>query len=103
MTDALHIVSGVFLALGCVLILTGALGILRFPDVYNRLHAAGITETLAAAMLLGALMLQAGWSIALLKLGMILMFMLFTTPSSTHALAKAAWRERARENSHPND
>ena len=59
------VISGVFF------IFTGTLGILRLPDFYTRLHAAGITDTLGAELLLIAMMLQAGWSIATVKLLMI--------------------------------
>lgn len=78
------VISGVFF------IFTGTLGILRLPDFYTRLHAAGITDTLGAELLLIAMMLQAGWSIATVKLLMISLFVFFTSPTATHALANAA-------------
>jgi len=84
--------SGLCLLLGSFLIFSGALGMLRFPDFYSRVHAAGVTETLAASLVLFGLMLLAGWSLALLKLILILLFILFTAPTASHALAKAAWK-----------
>jgi multicomponent Na+:H+ antiporter subunit G len=84
------IASGLCLLLGSFLILSGGIGVLRFPDFYTRMHAAGITETLATAFILIGLMLLAGWSLVLAKLVMILLFVLLTSPTASHALAKAA-------------
>ncbi|SHE56270.1 multisubunit sodium/proton antiporter, MrpG subunit (TC 2.A.63.1) [Microbulbifer donghaiensis] len=84
------LLSGCALALGCFFMLSGAVGLLRFPDFYTRMHAAGVTDTLATFLILGGLMLLAGWSLALFKLGMILLFLFFTGPVASHALARAA-------------
>lgn len=96
MAALIDIFSGICLFLGSFLIFTGALGILRFPDFYSRVHAAGVTETLAAFLILLGLMLQAGWSLVLFKLALILAFILITSPTASHALAKAAWNCRLR-------
>lgn len=70
--------------------IVGGIGLLRFPDLFTRLHAAGVTDTLGAALILIGLMLQAGASLVTVKLVLILFFGLFTSPTATHALAKAA-------------
>ena len=70
----------------------GGLGLLRLPDVYARMHAAGITDTLGAGLVLAGLMLQGGLSLVTVKLFLILVFLLFTSPTSTYALANAAYR-----------
>jgi multicomponent Na+:H+ antiporter subunit G len=54
------------------------------------MHSAGITDTLGAFLVLLGLMLLAGWSLAAAKLVFILAFLWMTSPTSTHALAKAA-------------
>ncbi|MGD8709682.1 MAG: monovalent cation/H(+) antiporter subunit G, partial [Ectothiorhodospiraceae bacterium] len=84
------VISWVFLVAGGLLVLTGGVGVLRLPDVYTRLHAAGVTDTLAAMLILTGLMFQAGLTQATIKLALILGFLLFTSPVSSHALAKAA-------------
>ncbi len=84
------LLSAVCIAAGCFLLVSGAVGLLRFPDLYTRMHAAGITDTLATILIVAGLMLISGWGIELFKLGMILLFILFTSPTSNHALAKAA-------------
>ena len=82
--------SGLLLLLGCFFMLTGAIGLLRFPDFYSRMHAAGITDTLAAFLVISGLMLVAGWSLALFKLALIMLFIFFTSPTASHALARSA-------------
>ncbi|WP_144395301.1 monovalent cation/H(+) antiporter subunit G [Pleionea sediminis] len=86
------IISGVCLLAGSFLVLSGVIGVIRFPDFYTRIHAAGVTETLAASLILIGLMLIAGWGIVLLKLILILLLVLFTSPTASHALGKAAWK-----------
>lgn len=88
--DMLQILSALLLGGGCILGVVGAIGILRFPDFYTRLHAAGITDTLCTALFIGGLMIQFGMTLASLKLLLIFMFMLFTCPTATHALSKSA-------------
>ncbi|WP_372864082.1 monovalent cation/H(+) antiporter subunit G [Spongiibacter sp.] len=90
--DIFNVISSALLAIGSFLVLSGGLGVLRFPDVYSRMHAAGITDTLGAVMILLALMLLAGWSLVLAKLIMIMLFLLITGPTASHALGKAAWK-----------
>lgn len=87
MVDAL---GSACLLLGAFLILSGGVGVLRFPDFFTRMHAAGVTETLATTLILFGLMLIAGWNIVSFKLVLILLFIMITSPVASHALAKAA-------------
>ena len=75
---------------GAAFCLIGAIGVLRFPDVYARMHSAGITDTLGAFLMLLGLMLLAGFTLAGAKLVFILAFLWMASPTATHALAKAA-------------
>lgn len=86
----INIVSGVLLLGGGSFGVIGGLGLLRFPDFYTRLHAAGMTDTLVALMIITGLIIQTGLSLLTLKLILILLFLLFTTPTASHALARAA-------------
>jgi len=81
--------SAFFLLAGGFLCITGGVGLLRMPDFFSRVHAAGVTETLAAPLLLCGLMLQMEWSLDLVKVFMILVFVLATNPTATQAMAKA--------------
>lgn len=90
MTFAIDLLSGVFLLAGSFLCLTGGIGLLRLPDFFSRVHAAGMTETLATPLLLIGLLLQMEPSLDLLKVVFILILVLATNPTATHAMAKAA-------------
>ena len=83
-------VSWALLASGAFLVVVGALGLIRMPDFYTRMHAAGITDTLGADLILAGLMVQAGFSLVTVKLLLIGAFLFFTSPTSTHAIANAA-------------
>lgn len=95
MIEAVGVLRDVFswslILAGCGFIFTGAFGVLRMPDFYTRLHAAGLTDTMGSGFLLIGLMLQAGISLASLKLALMLLFIYFTSPIATHALANAAY------------
>lgn len=84
-------VSWALLLSGFFLVLVGALGLVRMPDFYTRMHAAGITDTLGADLILLGLIVQAGFSLVAIKLVLIGAFLFFTSPTSTHAIANAAF------------
>ena len=86
----LDILSWIFLVAGGLLGIIGGIGMHRFPDFFTRLHAAGITDTLCAALILSGLGLQSGFSLVSFKLVLIFAFILFTSPTASHALANAA-------------
>ncbi len=92
MDSVIHFASLSFFAAGSFFVLTGALGLLRFPDFYTRMHASGITDTMGADLILIGMILQSGgdWQV-IVKLGFIMFFMMFTSPVSTHSIAHAAW------------
>lgn len=86
----IEIISWVVMAAGGILGVIGGIGIHRFPDFYTRLHAAGTTDTLCAALILLGLGLQAGLTLDAVKLFFIFWFLFFTSPTASHALANAA-------------
>ena len=86
----LNLISAGLLAAGSIFVLIGAFGLVRLPDFYTRLHAAGITDTLGAELILLGLMFQAGLSLITVKLILISLFIFFTSPTATHAVANAA-------------
>ncbi len=90
MALAVDILSWLLLMGGAAFAIIAGIGILRFPDVYTRMHAASIGDTMGAWPILAGMMLQAGWTLVTVKLLLILIFLVFTSPTATHALAKAA-------------
>jgi multicomponent Na+:H+ antiporter subunit G len=89
MTAILELLSSLCLLLGGVLCITGGVGLLRMPDFFSRVHASGVTETLATPLLLTGLLLQMEWSLDSVKVILILILVLATNPTATHAMAKA--------------
>lgn len=87
---AADILSWAFIVVGGVFAVIGGIGVVRMPDVFTRMHAAGITDTMGAGFLIVGMMFQAGWTIVTIKLILILAFIFFTSPTATHALAQAA-------------
>ena len=96
---ALDVLSWISIVGGLFFMLVGTLGILRMPDVYTRLHAAGMTDTMGAGLLILGMCLQTAggilngdwqyWSV-LFRLVFVYAFLLFTSPIATHAVARAA-------------
>ena len=87
----LDVLSWAFILGGSFFAVVGGIGLLRLPDFYSRIHAAGMTDTLGVWFILIGLMLQAGARQVTIKLVLVLIFLLMTCPLASHALAKAAW------------
>jgi len=88
---AAQIVSTVLLGLGAIVMLAGAVGVLRFPDFYTRLHAAGKGDTLGQGLILLGLAVPTGFGLIGFKLALIILFIFVLNPTATHALARGAW------------
>ncbi len=88
---ARDLLSWVLFLTGGAAVVIGALGIVRFPDFFTRLHAAGVTDTAGAELIVFAMMLQAPNWLVVAKLGFIAVFLALTSPVATHAIAHAAW------------
>ena len=86
----LEVLSWISILGGLFFMIVGTIGVVRMPDVYTRLHAAGMTDTMGAGLLLLGMCFQAGLTLVLVRLILIYAFLLFTSPISTHALASAA-------------
>jgi multicomponent Na+:H+ antiporter subunit G len=87
------IASWVLILSGSFFTIVGALGMVRMPDVFTRMHAASVVDTLGVGFLLLGMMLQAGLSLVTFKLLFLLLLFLFTAPVVTHALAQACLHE----------
>ena len=71
-------------------VLIGGIGALRLPNFYTRMHAASLTDTMGTLLIIAGIMLQAGLTLATIKLFAILAFLLLTGPTASYALANAA-------------
>jgi multicomponent Na+:H+ antiporter subunit G len=80
-----------FMILGCFFALSGSLGLIRMPDFYARIHPSGLLDAAAAPMIILGLILLEGFTLYSLKLVLLVIFIWITSPTATHALAKAAF------------
>lgn len=90
MEMVLDIVSGALLAAGCFFIIVGNIGLLRMPDMFTRMHAASLIDTLGAGLFIAGLMIQGGMTLITVKLLLMLVFVFFASPTASYALANAA-------------
>jgi multicomponent Na+:H+ antiporter subunit G len=94
MTVLLDAASWALILAGSFFTLVGALGLVRMPDIFTRMHAASVTDTAGAGLLVAGMMLQAGFGLTALKLLILLALFLFTGPVVTHALAQTCLHEK---------
>jgi len=84
------VLSWAAIVTGLFFMIVGTVGVLRMPDVFTRMHAAGMTDTMGAGFLLLGMCLQAGLTLLAARLILVYAFLMFTSPIATHALARAA-------------
>ena len=90
MSLVLDVLSWLLLVSGSILLIISGFGLLRFPDFYSRIQAAGMTDTLCMILIMLGLLLQADSLEVGAKLIFTLVFLFFTAPAASHALTKAA-------------
>jgi multicomponent Na+:H+ antiporter subunit G len=90
MAVVLDLLSWILLAGGSFFIIVGNIGLVRMPDMYTRMHAASLVDTLGAGLFIAGLMIQAGWTLICVKLLLMFIFVFFASPTASYALANAA-------------
>jgi multicomponent Na+:H+ antiporter subunit G len=93
MAIVIELASWTLILLGSFFTVVGAFGLVRMPEVFTRMHAASVTDTLGVGFLILGMALQAGFSLITLKLAFLLALFFFTGPVVTHALAQACLHE----------
>jgi len=88
------IVSWALIGAGGLSCIVGAVGLVRMPDLYTRMHAASVIDSFGAPLILIGLILQAGFTLIAAKLLVLLVLLFFTSPVATHALGQAALHRR---------
>jgi len=88
MTD---IIGYIMMVIGVMFDIFGCIGLVRFPDVYNRLQAATKCVTLGTVVLLVGVALASGWGPMSAKAIICAGFILITSPTAAHAIAKGAY------------
>jgi multicomponent Na+:H+ antiporter subunit G len=84
------ILSGLSIAIGVIALLIGSLGLIRLPDVFCRIHAVGMIDTAGASFVILGMVIHQGFSFVSVKLLLIGVFLFFTSPIATHAVAQVA-------------
>ena len=90
MALALDLLSWFLILLGGAFGIIGGIGLLRLPDFFSRIHAASVTDSMCAPCIIAGLMLQSGLTLVTVKLAFLIVFLFLTSPTASHALAKAA-------------
>ena len=90
MSMLIEVLATICLAAGAFFAMVGCLGLVRMPDLYPRMHAASVTDTLGAGLLLAGLVLASGPNLVSAKLVLLGLLIFLTSPTATHALAQAA-------------
>ncbi len=93
MTLMVDLASWALILLGSFFTIVGALGLLRMPDEFTRMHVAGLIDPLGAGLLIAGMILQAGFTLVTLKLLVLLALLFFTVPVVLHALAQVCLHE----------
>jgi multicomponent Na+:H+ antiporter subunit G len=88
----LDVLSFVLMTTGGLFVLIGGIGVVRLPNFYTRLHAAGIGDSAGTVLILVGVMLQMDTLLAALKAASILLFLILAGPTATYAVANAAVR-----------
>ena len=88
----MNVVVIVLICLGVLFLFLGALGLVRFPDFYTRLHAAGKCDTLGSLLIVSGLALYGGFTLTSGKIIAIAIFIFLTSPTATHAILRSAFK-----------
>jgi multicomponent Na+:H+ antiporter subunit G len=86
----LDLLSWALILTGGAFGIIGGIGLLRLPDFFSRIHAASLTDSMCAPCIIAGLMLQSGLTLVTVKLAFLIGFLFLTSPTASHALAKAA-------------
>lgn len=90
MSTIIDLISAVLVISGSIFVVIGAIGFLRMPDIYTRMHAASVIETLGAGLLIAGMLLQAPTIFVAFKLLVLAALFFFFGPVASHAIAQAA-------------
>ena len=92
MEQVIDILSGLCIAAGIVALITGSLGLVRLPDLFSRTHAVGMMDTAGVGFIILGLIIHEGFTLVSVKLALVGIFLFFTSPIATHAVAQVAYR-----------
>ena len=86
----LNIFTGICFFIGSLSIIIGACGLIKLPDVFSRIHSAGMIDTAGAGFIILGMIFQSGISLATAKLVFIAIFIFFSSPVSSNVISNLA-------------
>ena len=92
--DIRTIISATLILVGAIFLWTAAIGVIRFPDFFSRLHVAGIGDTLGALLLTVGIMVKTGLTLLSLKVFLVYVIYLITNPLGTNLIILEAVHAR---------
>ena len=84
--------AGLFMVGGMIFFIGSAIGMLRLPDFYSRIHASGNSETLGCTLSFIGLMIYEGPTLTMLKMAFVFLLVFMANPIGSHILSKAAYK-----------
>lgn len=95
MNDIIQYSGAILLLCGSFFVFTASVGLFRFPECITRIHAAGVADAFGVCLILfGVALLSLSWAVAV-KLLLLALFLLITSPTACHALVQAAFETPA--------
>ncbi len=92
--ELVYSVAAVLLILGSAFALFASLGVLRFPDLYSRLHAAALAGSVGCTLIFAAVALVSGDIQVAIRAFLGILFLLLTTPIAAHILARSSYKTK---------
>lgn len=90
----LHTIGSLFILLGSFFVITGMMGLIRFPDTFTKLHAASVSEVVGIPLALIGLAMAQHSFFAAAKILILIPIIWIIGPVASHALSKAAYNEK---------
>lgn len=94
------ILSGLSIAIGVIALITGSIGLVKLPDLFSRTHAVGMMDTAGVGFIILGLIIHEGLTLVSVKLALVGIFLFFTSPVATHAVAQVAFRSGIKPDLH---
>lgn len=91
-TSLREVIAALFLLGGLVFFVGSAIGMLRLPDFYSRIHASGNSETLGCTLSFIGLMIYEGPTLTAVKMAFVFLLVFMANPIGSHILSKAAYK-----------
>ncbi len=87
-----EVIAAIFMLSGLIFFIGSAIGMLRLPDFYSRIHASGNSETMGCTLSFIGLMIYEGPTLTTVKMAFVFLFVFLANPIGSHILSKSAYK-----------